>query len=258
MRHARIEFSRPALSRDYFRYPETARVRDLLDEAARRSGVSRGQAFDDLLHVSICALSGGQMEDQYLAAIAKHTQGRKGERGCDRLAEAFGAIVDIMEQTRTDVLGDLFEGCISHGEAGQYLTPEPICELMARQTIGEADADATARWTVADPCCGSGRLLLAAAKLQPHWEFVGQDVDLQCVRMTAINLALRNLYGWVIWGNSLANERRLAYRTGFDFRGFICETPPEACPLPAKLPLSEAQAPDVNQRPPTSQLLLFD
>ena len=41
--------------------------------------------------------------------------------------------------------------------------------------------------------------------------------------MTAINLALRNLYGFVIWGNSLADERRLVYRTGFDLKGFISE-----------------------------------
>lgn len=47
-------------------------------------------------------------------------------------------------------------------------------------------------------------MLQAAADLQPRWEFVDQDVDLRCVRMTAINLELRNLYGYVIWGDSLA------------------------------------------------------
>ncbi len=43
--------------------------------------------------------------------------------------------------------------------------------------------------------------------------------------MTAINLALRNLYGYVIWGNSLADEQRLVYRTGFDLKGFLSEVP---------------------------------
>ncbi len=41
--------------------------------------------------------------------------------------------------------------------------------------------------------------------------------------MTAINLALRTLYGHVIWGNSLANERRRVYRNGFNLRGFVRE-----------------------------------
>ena len=39
--------------------------------------------------------------------------------------------------------------------------------------------------------------------------------------MTAINLAMRNLYGYVIWGNTLASEQRLVYRTGLNLRGFV-------------------------------------
>ena len=41
------------------------------------------------------------------------------------------------------------------------------------------------------------------------------------MKITAINLALRNLYGYAIWGNSLANERKLAYATGFNGKGVI-------------------------------------
>src|SRR5207249_1665656 len=87
---------------------------------------------------------------------------------------------------------------------------------------------------VCDPACGSGRLLLAVAEIQRHWIFVGQDIDLRCVRMTAINLALRNLYGYVIWGNSLADEHRLVYRTGFNLAGFISEVPLASCPEPVQ------------------------
>jgi hypothetical protein len=72
----------------------------------------------------------------------------------------------------------------------------------------------------------AGRMLLAFAEHCPHWEFMGQDVDLRCVRMTTINLALRNPYGYAIWGNSLRNEQRLVYRTGFNGRGFVREVPP--------------------------------
>ena len=45
-------------------------------------------------------------------------------------------------------------------------------------------------------------------------DFVGQDVDLRCTRMTAINLALRNYYGHVVCGNSLGNTASLIYETG--------------------------------------------
>ena len=60
--------------------------------------------------------------------------------------------------------------------------------------------------------------------------------------MTAINLALRNLYGHVILGDSLRDERRLVYRTGFNGRGVIAEVSPEQCPEPVTKILSEVHA----------------
>ncbi len=57
-------------------------------------------------------------------------------------------------------------------------------------------------------------MLLAAAEIQPNWHFVGQDVDLRCVRMTAINLAMRNHDGHVVHGNSLTNTSDAIYETG--------------------------------------------
>jgi hypothetical protein len=190
--------------------------------------------------MSVCALSGGTMEEQYLATVKRHSEGKPGRRGCDSIAHAFGALVHVMEETRKDILGDLFQGGITYGEAGQFLTPEPVCQMMAAMTVQDADGEeATGRKSVCDPCCGSGRMLLAVADVKPHWEFVGQDVDLRCVRMTAINLALRNLYGYVIWGNSLGLEKRLVYRTGFNLSGVIREIPVTDCPAPVRQVVAE-------------------
>lgn len=200
--------------------------------------------------MTLCSLSGGQMEEQYMVTVKKHTAGQQGRRGCDSIAHAFGSLVDAMEKTRKDILGDLFQGGITYGEAGQFMTPESICELMARMTIDEADVASGERKTVGDCCCGSGRMLLAAADLKPHWEFIGQDVDLRCVRMTAINLALRNLYGYVIWGNSLGNTKRLIYRTGFNLRGFAREIPLGECSDPVQQVAAEPPAtPDTSALP---------
>ena len=92
-------------------------------------------------------------------------------------------------------------------------------------------------------------MLLAVADLKPHWEFIGQDVDLRCVRMTAINLALRNLYGYVIWGNSLGLEQRLVYRTGFNLRGVIREIPIDQCPAPVQRAAAEQSPPVADPAP---------
>ena len=129
------------MSKEQFIYHETKPVFDLIEEASQRSGVSRAQAFEDFLHMSVCAMSGGTMEDQYLAVVERHKHGKPGRRGCDSIARAFGTLVASMEQTQgemIDILGDLFQGAITYGEAGQFLTPQPVCRAMARLTIGEA------------------------------------------------------------------------------------------------------------------------
>ncbi len=239
------------MAKEQFLYPESAELLKTLDEAARRSGVSRGQAFEDLLHMAVCSLSGGRMEEEYLKVVKKHSEGKRGRRGCDSIAELFGRAVAAMEETRgemKDILGDLFQGAITYGEAGQFFSPPPICRLMANMTIADMpDEDRQQKKTVCDPACGSGRMLLAVAETQPHWLFVGQDVDLRCVRLTAINLALRNLYGYVVWGNSLANEKRLIYRTGFDLCGVISEVALQECPPSVQRVASEP--PEANRQP---------
>jgi len=223
------------LAKDQFAHPETAELCDLLDEAAKSSGISRAQAFEDFLLLALASLSGGQMEEQYLEVAKKHAAGKKGERGIDVMPKIFGDLVALMTETRADILGDLFQGAVA--EKDQFLTPEPIADLMAQMNGPEGK-------TVSDPCCGSGRMLLASAKVNRNREFIGQDIDLRCVRITAINLALRNLYGYVLWGNSLALEKKLVYRTGFNGRGFLREIPVEECPALVRQAMAKLPAAD--------------
>jgi hypothetical protein len=168
----------------------------------------------------------------------------------------------VIEETRADILGDLFQGAITYGENGQFLTPESLTDCMAQLLLADDGKDGR---RVHEPSCGSGRMLLSAAKVNPHLEFSGQDIDLRCVRMTAINLALRNLFGTVTWGNSLTGQPRLAYRTGFNGRGFIREVPltetqapePAALPPPDQTPLPTEPAPPPSPEA-VQQRLLFD
>jgi type I restriction-modification system DNA methylase subunit len=204
--------------REQFLYDGTQQLCDLLDEAGQRAGVSRGQAFEDFLSCTVATLSNRQMEEEYLAVVRKgYAEGQPRRRGIDTLTQAFGTLINLMERTRKDILGDLFQGGITYGEAGQFLTSAEICQLMAALTVDEQ----TQNEIVADPCCGSGRMLLAYADNHRPRALVGQDIDLRCVRMTSINLALRNLFGYVLWGNTLAREVKLGYRTGLNMYGGV-------------------------------------
>lgn len=211
------------MGKEQFFHTRTRPLFENLEDLTQRSGVSRAQAFEDFLMASTCALAGGTMEQEYLSVVRRHDAGPKGQRGIDQMARMFGQLVEAMEETRRDILGDLFQGAITYGEAGQFLTPETVCDLIARMT-GPGGR------FVHDPCCGTGRMLLAAADVDRGRQLIGQDIDLRCVRITTINLALRNLYGYVLWGDSLRDECRRLFRTGFNGRGFLRDGSPGELP----------------------------
>lgn len=248
--------------KEYYSLPASAELVAELDAIARRQG-SREQVFDDLLTLSVCALAGGTREEEYLATVKPYVDGELGKRPIDRLVAVFGRIVNLMEETRTDILGDIFQGAITRGQNGQFFTPDSLCELMARiagidevreEGASEGEHAPNGTETVSDPCCGSGRLLLAAAKENRNRYFVGQDIDHRCAKITAINLALWNLYGKVIWGNTLTNEVRRVYHTGFNGRGVIRVEEPSPRQNDAIVPSSmdpfRHSTDEVDQTPP--------
>ncbi|HUY90463.1 MAG TPA: N-6 DNA methylase [Pirellulales bacterium] len=172
--------------------------------------------------------------------VGRHTKGKKGERGVDLMARMFGELIGAMDDNEDDLLGDLFQGAITYGEDGQYFTPDGVSRLMAQISVDpEARPSAGKPIYIHDPCCGTGRMLLEASKVNPHAELIGQDIDPRCVKITAINLGLRSRYGWVICGNSLSGETQFAYRIGSLFhetpnglrRGVIREAPIDQTPV---------------------------
>jgi type I restriction enzyme M protein len=146
------------MPREQFLYEGTKELCDLIDRAGNKAGFGRGQAFEDFLTLTVCTLATGLMEDEYLATVRKgYDKGEKGSRGIDFITQAFGRLVLLMEDNR-DYLGDLFCGGISFGQRGEFFTSQSLTTLMAELTI---DDEATGE-TVCDPCCGSGRMLLAS------------------------------------------------------------------------------------------------
>lgn len=206
-------------------------VLQLIDAAADKAGLGRGQAFEDFLTFVRCSLAGQTMEEEYLATVAKgYAKGKEGSRGIDLVARAFGTLVNAMEETKQDVLGDIFVGGITYGERGQFFTPDAVSQLLAHITT--ADDENEEPKTVCDPACGSGRILLSIAKNHPNWEFTGQDVDHRCAQMTAINLGLNGLHGWAVWQNTLTLECHRVYRIGMNLHGgVIAEVPVDQSPF---------------------------
>lgn len=230
-----------ALAKEQFSYAATKPLFKKLEQLSQRSSVSRGQAFEDYLPAVVCALAAETKEDEYMAMIERHKSGKPGQRGADLMPQMFAELISAMDREDVDILGDLFQSSISYGEAGQFLSPQSIADLLAAMSI---DPDMTPAQGesiyVGDLACGTGRMLLAAARINPHIELVSQDVDARCAKISALNVALRGRYGWIVCGNSLSGETQFAYRIGSFFhessngirRGVIRDVPPEQTPVP--------------------------
>ena len=119
-----------------------------------------------------------------------------------------------------DILGELFMRLdVNSVRAGQFFTPYPIAEMMARLQF---DPDTFKRLvkqkgvvTVCDPAVGSGVMLLALAKVV-HDEFgrwgtnrlrlYGTDIDIRCVNMCRIQLRMNGLDYFGRMAGLLANQ----------------------------------------------------
>lgn len=150
-------------------------------------------------------------EQKYLSIVDNYKDNRnQGKRNIDLFAKAMAELVNEMTETEQDVLGALYMEHISSGEGGQFFTPEPITEMMVKM-INPTQQNAS----ISDPACGSGRMLLAAHKVNPSAHLFGTDVDEQCAKMCALNCFLFGCRATVVWGNTLTTEAWACWDIGF-------------------------------------------
>ena len=158
--------------------------------------------FEDFLTMSLCAVTQNPLkakshyEDLYLQTIAPY----KNDELRHQFPKAFARLVHEMETglnsgSGNDVLGEYYQQNFYKKHSAQYFTPWPVCEFMARCTLAES-RQKEGPLRVIDPTCGSGRMILAGAKvLGPGHEYYGIDLDHTCVKMAALNLFLNGVFG---------------------------------------------------------------
>ena len=229
---------------------------------ARRYDIHR--LFDDLLTMVICSYhqiniqSQLQQKDETNEALYRETIQRYDKDELSTFAQLCAFLQrNVLDAPYSDLLGEYFMQEISKGHNGQYFTPTPICEMMARMQI--TDADAT-ELRVADPACGSGRMLLTAAKIQPANFFYGADVSHSCAKMAVVNFFFNGLRGEISWMNSLSNEWFGGWQINMNGLGIVPLEGKEQSEIVLRLPKSKAMAPSqaINQeQPPAHQLTIF-
>lgn len=122
-----------------------------------------------------------------------------------------------------DYLGELFMRCNqSNKGARQVFTPFHIAKLMAKIMITDELVQKKDILSVMDPCSGGGALPLAVlgtlkndynVNYTRHCFIQAGDIDIRCVHMTYLQLALAGVPAIVFHQNTLTNERWSVWKT---------------------------------------------
>ena len=126
-----------------------------------------------------------------------------------------------------DHLGELFMRCdFGNDNKGQFFTPYHISKFMAEITLGEKNPVALTEndgiISICDPCCGGGGMAIAALDVLKNTYNINyarhcfidcSDIDLRCVHMTYLQLALAGVPAIVRHRNSLTLETWSVWKT---------------------------------------------
>lgn len=184
--------------------------RKVLERLSHRNDTRR--VFDGFIRLSACALAAQTREAEYLE------ESQRWEKPDLQLfAEALGALVIEMESLPfEDLLGGYYmESALSQkGQQwnGEFHTPKPICDLMARMTLGDLDSlPPEGPITVCEPACGAGAMILSLAQACPpevrrRLRITAVDISRTACDMAFINTTLWGVPTRIIHGNSLSLE----------------------------------------------------
>jgi type I restriction-modification system DNA methylase subunit len=184
--------------------------RKILESVSHRHDTRR--VFDGFTRLAACALAAQTREAEYLE------EAKRWERAdLDSFAMALGALVMEMEgRPFEDILGGYYMefALSSKGQQwhGEFHTPKPICDLVARMTLGNMESLPDDRViTVCEPACGAGAMILSFAQacmpeVRRRLRVTAIDINRTACDMAFINTTLWGVPTRIIHGNSLSLE----------------------------------------------------
>jgi hypothetical protein len=180
--------------------------------------------FSDFVELSALSISNAidktqfeARERRYLEIIAKYTP-EEVQAFPKMLAEL---VMSFEDETATgsvsDVLGAIYMMLdLGNDRSGQFFTPAEISKLMARLLVGDgSDVRERGFLRLNEPACGAGGMVIAYAdalqsaglNYQDSMHAICVDVDVRCVYMTYLQLALLHIPAIVVHGNALSMEQ---------------------------------------------------
>lgn len=188
--------------------------RKLLQKISHRHDTR--SVFDGFTRLAACALAMQTREAEYLDE-AKRWNGEE----LNLFSEALGALVLEMEaHPFEDLIGGVYmEFALStKGQQwnGEFHTPKPICDLMARMLFDVNSLPAEGPITVCEPACGAGAMILSVGQMCPpevrrRLRVTAIDINRTACDMTFINTSLWGIPTRIIHGNAITMETWAAW-----------------------------------------------
>ncbi|MBP1848323.1 hypothetical protein J2046_006614 [Rhizobium petrolearium] len=133
-------------------------------------------------------------------------------------SKIMGEVVMALEEKPHDILGATFHALELHNKArGQFFTPYPICQMMARMVAGSPEdmrksIERRGFLIAHEPAVGSGAMIIALAEAvldagfnyQQLLHVTAVDIDPRAVHMAYIQFSLLHIPATVIIGDTLA------------------------------------------------------
>ena len=197
-----------------------------IDRYCRRFGYDHATAFEQLLNLMVNWL---EIEDK-----SPHVMPRIGNEAAQALVTLmrifFSALhTELAHRKWVDLFGDYFmEYGANKKDRGQCFTPDCVCDVMARLSLGineGKDLDDMRQYVpgfgqnvvINDCACGSARLLLATGATYRHIThkndvyLVASDIDDRCCKQSAINILVHGFYGEVACMDTLMGESSFSH-----------------------------------------------
>ncbi|CAB1243703.1 N6_Mtase domain-containing protein [Ruminococcaceae bacterium BL-6] len=151
----------------------------------------------------------------------------------DRKNDILSKYFDLIGgNLRTDELQKIFQYYYAdRKEKCQDFTPQSIAKLLASEVVTGAES-------IYDMCAGSGALTIQAWAQNKDAIFYCEELDDNAVPVLLFNLALRNIFGYVVHRDVLTMEEKAVYQLTAGDRFSRIERIPEAPEISAEAIIS--------------------
>ena len=219
--------------------PTVDEIIKLIDRSSYSVGKSK--LISDVFACGALAISNTVDFTQYDEREEQYKQIMNGYQPKERelIVQVFSKIFALLSSVTydngrfDDYLGDLFMRCNQgNKEAGQVFTSYHIAKLMAKVMIKDETVTQKDIIAIHDPCSGGGVMLLGSLDVLKndynvnythHCFMQAGDIDIRCVHMTYLQLALAgvpaivchqnmNVFGsttWLVWIRLITDKKKL-------------------------------------------------